>query len=202
MRSQNKPEKTDIQSLIAALNHLYPLGTEVEEFIKSHCFGKKMPKYRLLLKSGQVCEYIYFIRQGAIRGFVKEGGKDITTWISIENEIVTSISGLDSDKPSLENMQTIENCDLIMMSTQHLQQLYKKFPEFNIHVRKLLQKYYADAEGRALVARLSNAETKYNYFLERYAHLANRIPLKYVASFLGMTQETVSRTRKKLLPQK
>ena len=65
-------------------------------------------------------------------------------------------------------------------------------------IRKLLQQYYKDAEGRAFVARLTNAENKYKYFLKRYRHLANRVPLKYIASFLGITLETLSRTRKKM----
>jgi hypothetical protein len=79
-----------------------------------------------------------------------------------------------------------------------VQSLYQQFPDFNIVIRKLLQKYYRDAEGRAFIARLTNAESKYRYFITSYNHLVNRIPLKYVASFLGMTLETLSRVRKKI----
>jgi len=79
-----------------------------------------------------------------------------------------------------------------------LENLYLQFPEFNIVTRKLLERYYQDAEGRAFIARLTNAENKYTQFLAKYGHLSNRIPLKYIASFLGMTLETLSRVRKRL----
>jgi CRP-like cAMP-binding protein len=63
--------------------------------------------------------------------------------------------------------------------------------------RKIFQRYYADAEKRAFIARLTKAENKYRYFLLRHRDLANRIPLKYIASYLGVTLETLSRIRKK-----
>jgi CRP-like cAMP-binding protein len=87
---------------------------------------------------------------------------------------------------------------MFSLSFADLQDLYAQSPEFNIVIRKLLQQYYRDAERRAFIARLTNAENKYKYFLTRYSHLANRIPLKYIASFLGITLETLSRVRKKL----
>ncbi|HEX4373728.1 MAG TPA: hypothetical protein VHZ50_10530, partial [Puia sp.] len=118
--------------------------------------------------------------------------------ITAENELVTSISSLESDDPSIENMQAIEACEMFSLSFADLQHLYAQAPEFNIVIRKLLQQYYRDAERRAFIARLTNAENKYKYFLTRYSHLANRIPLKYIASFLGITLETLSRVRKKL----
>jgi CRP-like cAMP-binding protein len=87
---------------------------------------------------------------------------------------------------------------MLAITFDDLENLYIKFPEFNFVVRKLLQKYYRDAEGRAYIARLTNAETKYRHFIRNHSHLANRIPLKYIASFLGITLETLSRVRKKI----
>jgi len=145
-----------------------------------------------------MCEHIYFIRKGAVRGFVKEGDRDITTWITAENEMVSSIYGLYSKRPPIENIQAVEDCEMLTMSISDLENLYVQFPEFNVVARKLLERYYVDAEERAFIARLTNAENKYSLFLTRYAHLSNRIPLKYIASFLGMTLETLSRVRKRL----
>jgi CRP-like cAMP-binding protein len=130
--------------------------------------------------------------------FIKEGTKDITTWITVEGEVVSSISSLDKREPALENMQAIEDCELVALTWTDYQDLFTRFPEFNIVARKILQKYYQDAEGRAFIARLTKAENKYLLFMKRYGHLANRIPLKYIASFLGITLETLSRVRKRL----
>ena len=188
----------DISSVIETLNYFYPLSEGIKDYFRKHTYSCSFRKGKLLLKAGEVCEHIYFIKKGAVRGFIKDGTKDITTWITAENEVVSSISTLDARTPAMENMQAIENCELLALTYTDFQDLYIKFPEFNIVVRKVLQKYYQDAEGRAFIARLTNAEKKYQLFITRYGHLANRIPLKYIASFLGITLETLSRVRKKL----
>src|SRR6187399_3433583 len=188
----------DISSVIETLNYFYPLSEGIKDYFRKHTYSCSFRKGKLLLKAGEVCEHIYFIKKGAVRGFIKDGTKDITTWITAENEVVSSISSLDIREPAQENMQAIENCELLALTYAHFQELYVKFPEFNIVARKLLQKYYQDAERRAFIARVTKAEKKYRLFLTRYGHLANRIPLKYIASFLGITLETLSRVRKKL----
>jgi CRP-like cAMP-binding protein len=194
----NKNDPPDISSVITTLNYFYPLSEGIKDYFKKHSYTCSFRKGKLLLKAGEICEHIYFIKKGAVRGFIKEGKKDITTWITAENEVVSSISTLDVRAPAFENMQAIENCELLALTYADFQDLYIKFPEFNIVARKVLQKYYQDAEGRAFIVRLTNAENKYRLFITRYGHLANRIPLKYIASFLGITLETLSRVRKKL----
>lgn len=190
--------KTDVSQLLPVLNALHPISASITDFISSRCIAKKVGKKKLLVRTGEVCNYIYFIRKGLIRGFIKEGNREITTWMTAENEFVTSISGLIKNDPSIENIQTIEDCQLLALSFDDLEILYEHFPEFNIVIRKLLQYYYLDAENRAVIARIHNAEKRYQYFLQQHGHLANRVPLKYIASFLGLTIETISRVRKKL----
>ena len=192
----------DISSVIETLNYFYPLSEGIKDYFRRHTYSCSFHKGKLLLKAGEVCEHIYFIKKGAVRGFIKDGTKDITTWITAENEVVSSISSLDIREPAQENMQAIENCEMLALTYADFQDLYVKFPEFNIVARKLLQKYYQDAERRAFIARVTKAEKKYRLFLTRYGHLANRIPLKYIASFLGITLETLSRVRKKLSVKK
>ena len=194
----NKNITPDILSVIETLNYFYPLSEGIKDYFRKHTYSCSFRKGKLLLKAGEVCEHIYFIKKGAVRGFIKDGTKDITTWITAENEVVSSISSLDIREPAQENMQAIENCEMLALTYADFQDLYVKFPEFNIVARKLLQKYYQDAERRAFIARVTNAEKKYQLFLIRYGHLANRIPLKYIASFLGITLETLSRVRKRL----
>lgn len=193
-----KPAYIDISPLIRALNHFHPQSPQVIDYFREHIRLFTFQRGQLMLTSGDVCEHIYFIRRGAVRGLVMEGDRDITTWITTENELVTSISGLDLQLPAMENMEAIENTIALGITTVAMQQLYDQHPEFNITGRKLLQQYYRDAERRALIARLTNAEHKYNFFLQQYPHLSNRIPLKYIASYLGITVETLSRVRKKL----
>lgn len=194
----NKNTSPDITLVIASLEYFHSLSEGIKNYFRKHSFACSFRKGKLLLKSGQLSEHIYFIKKGAVRGFIKEGAKDITTWITVEGEVVSSISSLDKREPALENMQAIEDCELVGLTWTDYQNLFARFPEFNIVARKILQKYYQDAEGRAFIARLTKAENKYLLFMTRYGHLANRIPLKYIASFLGITLETLSRVRKRL----
>jgi CRP-like cAMP-binding protein len=117
-----------------------------------------------LHKAGSVCNQIYFITEGAIRGFVRDGHKEKTTWISVENEMVTSIYSYYMQKPSVENMMAVEDCEILSMTHEKLNQLYELEPSTNILVRRILEKYYADAEMRALTSRFSDANTKYQFF--------------------------------------
>ncbi len=190
-------EKKDITPLLNTLNYLNPLNKEVIVFLNEKISTKNYRKGAMLLKEGTICEHLYFIRKGAIRGFIRDGPRDITTWISAENEIVTSISGLNQRAASRENIQTVEYCELLILNYNDLQDLYNRYTEFNINGRKLLELYYQDAETRAFISRITGTEQKYRYFLQKYPHLVNRIPIKYIASFLGVTLETLSRTRKK-----
>jgi CRP/FNR family transcriptional regulator, anaerobic regulatory protein len=155
-------------------------------------------KGKHILQAGQPAMNLYFIKKGIARGYMKEGNRDITTWITAENEFITSISGFHLQGAAIENIQALEDCELVGLSFNNLEKLYKEFPEYNILVRKFYQHYYLDAEKRALIARLKNAETKYHYFLELHSNLANRVPLKYIASYLGINLETLSRVRKKI----
>ena len=200
--AKKEPKKVQVavaqSEAMAVLNHFHPMSLGLEQYLEKHIISCTFRKGKLILKAGEMCNYIYFIRKGAVRGFIRESQKDITTWITVEGELVTSIYSLDLKSPATENMQAIEDCEMLALSYTDLNELYSRFPEFNILIRKLLQQYYRDAEGRAFIARLTNAENKYKHFLKNSHHLANRIPLKYIASYLGMTLETLSRVRKKL----
>ncbi|GGB11543.1 Crp/Fnr family transcriptional regulator [Puia dinghuensis] len=187
----------DITPLLNVLSYFHPLTAEMEAYLKKHVTGLSVRKRKLLLKEGAFCEHIYFIVKGAVRGFTREGARDITTWIVVENELVSSILSLDNQEPSVENIQVLENSELLVIANDDLEKMYRELPEFNIVARKLLQHYYADAERRAFIARLTKAENKYRHFLTHHEPLVNRIPLKYIASYLGMTLETLSRVRKK-----
>jgi CRP-like cAMP-binding protein len=192
-----QPEPAAFNPLLTVLNQLYPLSPEAEQYLRDHVTPCTVAKRKLLLKEGTTCEHIYFIVKGALRGYTREGAKDITTWITVENELVSSILSLDEQVKAIENIQALEKCELLSLTLAELETMYERFPECNILARKILQRYYADAEQRAFIARLTKAENKYRYFLKRHQALSNRIPLKYIASYLGVTLETLSRIRKK-----
>lgn len=189
--------KPDTDPLLQLLGSVKPLHKKLAKFIDQQLVPCSISKGKLLLKPGEVCTHIFFIRSGVLRGFVKDGRKDITTWISVENEMVAAISSFVFQEKGIEYIQALEDCELLALAHADLERIYVKFPSFNAIARKIYEQYYADAENRALNTRLKNAELKYDHFLNKHAHLANRIPIKYIASYLGIASETLSRLRSK-----
>ena len=180
------------------VKNIYPVSTAVQEFMNQRTYTKQLTKGELLVTAGDMCPNLYLIRKGVLRSYVKEGIKEITTWISGEQELVTCITCFGLQQPARENIQALEDCELTVMSLEDLQYLYDNFPEANIVGRKVLEKYYRDAEERAFIARLMEATSKYKHFIATKSDLLNRVPLKFIASYLGMTLETLSRIRSKL----
>lgn len=188
----------DFSAVINLLSGLHPLNPELIRFLSEKAEYRRIRKGKMLVRSGEICHHVYFIIQGVLRGFIQDEDKEITTWISIDHEVVSSISGFIDQAPSLENIQVIEAAELLVLSHADLEFLYHTYPEFNIVGRKLLERYYQHAEARAYIARIPGAEKKYQHFVRNYPHLTNRVPIKYIASFLGVTLETMSRVRKRL----
>jgi len=177
---------------------IYPISEELVEHIDKCTFKQSIKKGKHLLKADEICQYVYFVQKGVLRAYVRDGMKEITTWITAENEMVTSIYGFDLQRPAIENIQAIEDCQLVAFHYDDLQFAYNNFLEMNIVGRKLLEQYYRDAEERAYISRLAKASSRYTHFIETKGALANRIQLKYIASYLGMTIETLSRIRSKM----
>ena len=198
MHAQPSPDIVrKVQPLIDYISLIAPVTKEIAKYIHEHCFPKKLLRGKFLLKPGEQCEHYYFIDKGLLRAYMKYGGKEITTWINPENEITTSIRSMSNNEPSREYIQALEDCDLIVIPFESLRYLYDHHPVMNQIGRIVLEQYYGDAEDRAFVSRIPNAEMRYNHFLQSRPELANRVPSKYIASYLGMTEETLSRLRRK-----
>jgi CRP-like cAMP-binding protein len=172
-----------------------PISDRLAKFINARTFLCHIPKGKMLMKEGMVCPYMFLIHKGLFRAYMLEGRTEITTWISYEGELVSSISSFFSQKPAIESIQALEDSYLVALSYEDLETAYKKFPELNYHVRIILQILYQKAEERAYLSRLTKASNRYQYFAENRPDLLSRVPLKYIASHLGMTLETLSRLR-------
>lgn len=176
-------------------NAVHPISEEAFNRIDAETYPVTIQKSRFLLKPGSTGDALYLIMKGVIRAYIVEDGKEITTWINEENQIVGTIRNLGLSIPSEEHLQAIETTHLVAIPYALIEELYEKIPEANVIGRKLLEASYRDAEERAYICRIPSAEKKYKRFVETRPTLANRVALKYIASYLGMTLETLSRIR-------
>jgi CRP/FNR family transcriptional regulator, anaerobic regulatory protein len=156
---------------------------------------KYVPKKTFILKEGEVCKNLIFIVSGMARAYYHEDGNQVTSWFMKENDMIISVKSFFEQQPSAENMETLEDSEIALLSYEHLNYLYKKYPEYNVVGRILTEHYYVLSEERSFSLRLHNAEERYRTLLTIHPEILKRAPLKYIASYLGMTPETLSRLR-------
>jgi CRP/FNR family transcriptional regulator, anaerobic regulatory protein len=157
---------------------------------------RKFLKNEVLLKQGDVGKYLYCIESGIVRAFHTQKGKEITLYFVVEGQIFTSAYSLISQRPSFENIAALEDSILYCILRKDLYELYDTFPEMNIVGRELIELYFLELEERLNSMQFQNAKQRYKNFLNIESHLLERVSLGHLASYLGMTQETLSRIRK------
>jgi len=183
--------------LTTFFNAIHPLSEGAIRLLDEATAPVDMPKGKFLIKPSQESPNLFFIMKGVVRAYLKEEGREITTWINEELEVVGSIRSLGLKIPSKEYIQAIEHCSLISIPYSAVDELYTNFPETNVVGRKVLEENYRGAEERAYICRIPSAEKKYQRFVETRPGLIDRVSQKYIASYLNMTNETLSRVRKK-----
>ncbi|WP_029276415.1 Crp/Fnr family transcriptional regulator [Pedobacter borealis] len=184
--------------LISIFKKFHPLNDEIEKRINQHTFPISFKKNKYLVSPIDRNKFLFLIIKGVVRGFIKDGDNEITTWIAKENKIVGTIRNLWIDGDSDEYLQALEDVDLVAVPHVLSEYLYENFPEANIVGRKMMELYYRSAEERAYLCRISSAEKRYKRFLLSFPDLINRVSLKYIASFLAIRLETLSRIRAKI----
>ena len=157
-----------------------------------------LAKNECLVTEGKVCRQLYFLEKGALRGFYNLDGKEITHWFAFEEDFVTSFHSFITQQPAVENIQLLEGCVLWAITKDRLSQLLEQHHELERVLRIAYEKYYIRLEERFVNAQFKTAADRYNELLRQSPHILKRAPLGAVASYLGISQETLSRIRSKL----
>jgi len=148
-----------------------------------------------LLSEGKTCRHLYFLEQGALRGFYNLEGKEITHWFSFAPEFVTSFHSFITQQPAVESIQCLEGSVLWSISKENATLLMNRFHEIERLVRIVYETYYIRLEERFVNAQFKTATERYQQLLEQTPHFLERVPLGHIASYLGISQETLSRIR-------
>ncbi len=187
-----------MEQLLKYINSYFPISNEAQEAVQNCLERLVFPKNEFLVRENKVCRHLYFLEQGALRGYYLLDGKEITQWFAFENDFATSFQSFVTEGPSVENIQLIEGSVLWSISKEKLTSLFNQYHEIERLVRIAYEKYYLRLEERFVNAQFKTAAELYENLLQRTPHILERVPLGMIASYLGISQETLSRIRSRL----
>jgi CRP-like cAMP-binding protein len=184
-----------MKKLIELLDSVYPLPAALREKLPSIVKVTDIKKRKILLRPGQVCDRMYFIEWGLLRGSKIVEGKELNLWFMKEQDLMTSITSYYKEIESAEYIYAMEDSRLLSITKSQLDEINRTFLEFNFIVRVLTEKYYVLGVEREEMLRVKDGLHRYKYFQKLYPGLKDRIAAKYIASFLGITMESLSRIK-------
>lgn len=172
---------------------LSPIGALFEE--------KEIKKNDFLLRTGQYAKSLSFVTEGFLRIYASNGNgeKEITQWITTKGMFVTDLSSLIFDTPSRWNIQALSDCRLYSIPKEKYQNINQIVDNWCELEKLFIAKCFITLENRVFNQLSMTAEEKYKNLFEMNPEIFNQVPLQYIASMLGMTPETLSRNRKKMI---
>jgi CRP-like cAMP-binding protein len=189
--------------LFQKVNEKVSLTPEEEDVCRSLFIPKKLRKRQYLLQEGDVCKYTAFVEKGALRVYtIDEKGWEHIMQFGIEGWWVSDLYSFLTGEPSTYTIEALEDCELLLLSQSAQEELLQKVPRFERYQRILVQGAYIALQRRMMTAMSQTAEEKYIRMVHTYPDIVQRVPQHMIASYLGITPETLSRIRKNLAMKK
>ncbi|OCB71808.1 Crp/Fnr family transcriptional regulator [Flavobacterium crassostreae] len=186
-----------LENIVKQIKTYYTFSETELEIIQSKFQYNIFKTKEFILNKGQVATHIHFIEVGLVRVFYLKNAKEITTYLSSDNGFVSSYSSFINQKKSYESIQCLESTETFSISYKDMQELYKIVPQWQRIGRYLAEQNVICLADRLLSLQSISAKEKYDNFLKTApSKIVKRTPLIHVASYLGITPESLSRLRK------
>lgn len=177
------------------IDSVYPVPAEVRVELLQHIEEVKLPKGHLLLRADKTETDIYFIKKGIVRAFATADAAEITFWFGREGDAIISMRSYVAGEKGYEDIELLEDCELYKLSTPDLQRLYRREIHLANWGRKFAEQELIKTEERLISRQFRNATERYRELLEHNPDLIRRVSLRHIASYLGITQVSLSRIR-------
>lgn len=189
--------------LLHSIKERVSISEEEFNFCKTLFIPKKLRKRQFLLQEGDVCKYTSFVEKGMLRTYtVDEKGNEPILQFSSEGWWIADLYSFLTDEPSLYNIEALEDCELLQITKPSWEILLEKIPVFERYFRILIQNNLIATQRRLMGAMSETAEEKYLKLIDNFPGCLQRVPQHMIASYLGITRETLSRIRKQLAARK
>jgi CRP-like cAMP-binding protein len=173
-----------------------PNAEEWEAFVRIVRF-KKLMKKDLLLEDGQVCNFIAFLNSGVMREYAFQNGKETTVDFITENQFASDYQSFIMQEPSKQYLEALTDVDLIILKKDAINDLFDKYKVWERFGRLIIERVFCINEGKRKKIISTGNEEQYRDFETSYPQIIQQVPQYYIASYLGLTPEHLSRIRKK-----
>jgi len=187
-----------MELLINTIGSLVPLSNHDREIIRSLFKKKILKKGSHILEAGNICRYIIFIETGLVRYYINNDGIEQTNYFNKEGEFVCYYLSFLSQTPSDVSIQALEDTTVYIISFDDMQQFYKEVEYGERFGRLGIEQVFVSVIGQIKSLYVDTPEVRYQKFLSNYRDLAQRIPQYYIASYVGIKPQSLSRIRKRI----
>ncbi|MDQ8140424.1 Crp/Fnr family transcriptional regulator [Chryseobacterium sp. CFS15] len=177
------------------LDKIYPLSESSKLILKNHIVELSFPKNKILISADKIEKDFYFIKKGIARTFVYTDGDETTFSFGKEGDTIISMKSYIANQKGYENVELLEDCLVYKLNTQDIRKLYTENIEIANWGIKFAENELLKAEDRLLTRQFGTATNRYQILLKNYPNLLQRVQLGYIASYLGITQVSLSRIR-------
>jgi CRP-like cAMP-binding protein len=170
------------------------------EYFNSVLHYKAIPKKTMLLQAGNICNFEAYVIKGCIREYyIDSNGAELTLQFAVEDWWVSDITSFEDQKVSSMYIEALEDCELLMLSRQSKEQLLAEVPKLERMFRLMIQRHLSTVQSRLFKTVTHTAMEKYLEFIKRYPTIPQRVPQHYIASYLGISPEFLSKLRTRYL---
>jgi len=180
--------------LINLINRVQKLDNETEQAVRKFHIEETYKKGEFIVEAGKICSKVIFIKSGLVRRFFIHDDRDVTIWMYCSNQMATSMPSFFWQKPAYEYLQACEDTETYSISYEN-EQLLLEYPLYAKFQLKLFRFMLSGVDEVNYKLKLMTAKEKYNYMLSNFPEIIQKAKLKHIASFLDISQETLSRIR-------
>ena len=184
--------------LIQVFNHIAEVSTEDEQILKEIFKPKLLKKKEFFLYEGQRNDKAAFIRKGLVRYYVIKNDEESTLEFTDEFEFIADFPSFANQGLSMQYIQAIEDCELLVTNYEGIQRIYNEIKNGNLIGRKIMEHRFSIMMKQLLSIYMHTSEQRYLHFVEKYNNIAQRIPQYLIASYVGIKPQSLSRIRNKI----
>lgn len=184
-------------------NEKVPLSGEEEALLTQYLTPKKLRKRQYLLQEGDVCRYAAFVEKGALRAYLTdEKGEEHITAFALEGWTISDLRSFTRQEPATLNIEALEDCALVLISKTAHDELLIRMPKYETYQRIMITQAYMALQQRMTSMISLSLEDRYKVFSQMHQHIFQRVPQHMIASFMGVSPETLSRVRGRISNKK